>query len=1108
MPRPRRPRDQAPPSRAALPAERRAAVADLRDRGGTQRADPHPRRSRAAADRRGTAEARRVAPRLAADRRPRRDRRPRQPRCVLRREARCLLRHLRLERRRPARLPPSRAAGAGRLRIGLPVRSPAELALARAPHCADRRLHEREVRNMLAGNAHRIADGEEPLEPSEPHGRATFSQPMVLARIHQYLSMATPLLWTRQPDTIGVLGLALNACEERNGHPRRLDQIRELLITARELWRGLPSRRPRTTACAASRTVFRLIHLADILAVTTDAELTVNGAATTSTPAVGRTLAETLREDLGLTGTKVACDEGHCGACTVLLDGVPTLSCITLVHTVGERDVTTIEGLRDHPLVDAFVRTDALQCGFCTPGQIVSAVGARRGEPRPDASSEIRHRMAGNLCRCGDVSEDRGGDRSRGATDPDREGGRGPLHRGRVARRRGGRARPVARRARSRSSAGRRREVDGHERARGEARYTADMQLPGMLHTAVLRSPHAHATRDAHRRRPREGGPGRARRARGRRHRVAVERARLRGPAGRGRRRGHDAQARAAVELIEVEWDVLEPLLDPEEAVAARARSSGRRAATSAATRARPRRGGRRRRGRVPHADACIHNSLETHQAVCDWSGDGARRLHLDAVHLGRPQRGRRGVRAAAPTRCASSASTWAAASARRATPATTRFVAAELARRTGRPVRCAMNRREENIDRRQPQRDDPARHRGRAFGRHAHRARRRVLLRGRLGRLAAVDRRPDADAHACENVRTVEYGAKLNIPPMAAFRAPGFVEGTFGARVPARQARSQARPRPARAASPQPRERRHDGRPAVLVEEPDGVLPPRRAALGAPHGSARALGRDVEARRRAREPDLVRRRRPAVVRVGARRLRRPRERRHRDAGHRHGHAHRDGADRRRGARAPARPRRGRRSATPRAGRTRRSPAARRRCRRWAPPCARPRPTRRGRSSRSPRSASTSRSACSRSRAATSSASDGGSWPLEEVTGLLQDGQILGKGARGPNPAGMRVLTFGVQVAEVAVDVETGEVRRRARSHAIHDVGRVINPLGARSQVEGGIIQAIGHTLSEERLDDPRPARSSRARSTRTSCRRSPTFRRSSASSSTCRTST
>jgi xanthine dehydrogenase YagR molybdenum-binding subunit len=93
--------------------------------------------------------------------------------------------------------------------------------------------------------------------------------------------------------------------------------------------------------------------------------------------------------------------------------------------------------------------------------------------------------------------------------------------------------------------------------------------------------------------------------------------------------------------------------------------------------------------------------------------------------------------------------------------------------------------------------------------------------------------------------------------------------------------------------------------------------------------------------------------------------------------------------------------------------------------------------------------------------------------PLAEVVALLQDGQILGKGARGPNPAGMQVLTFGVQVAEVAVDVETGEVWVD-RIAAIHDVGRVINPLGASSQIEGGIIQGVGHTLSEERLHDPR----------------------------------
>ena len=129
-------------------------------------------------------------------------------------------------------------------------------------------------------------------------------------------------------------------------------------------------------------------------------ELRVNGHAYALDAPVGRTLAETLRDDLGLTGTKIACGEGHCGACTVQLDGVPVLSCITLVHTVDERDVTTIEGLRDHPLVDAFVREDALQCGFCTPGQIVTAAALVEADPEP-TRAEIRHGMAGNLCRCG-----------------------------------------------------------------------------------------------------------------------------------------------------------------------------------------------------------------------------------------------------------------------------------------------------------------------------------------------------------------------------------------------------------------------------------------------------------------------------------------------------------------------------------------------------------------------------------------------------------------------------------------------------------------------------------------------------------------------------------
>ena len=129
-------------------------------------------------------------------------------------------------------------------------------------------------------------------------------------------------------------------------------------------------------------------------------ELVVNGGSYSLETPVGRSLAETLRDSLGLTGTKIGCNEGHCGACTVLVDGVPTLSCITLVHTLVGRDVTTIEGLRDHPLVDSFVRADALQCGFCTPGQIVSAFALVEANPEP-SREQIRHQMAGNLCRCG-----------------------------------------------------------------------------------------------------------------------------------------------------------------------------------------------------------------------------------------------------------------------------------------------------------------------------------------------------------------------------------------------------------------------------------------------------------------------------------------------------------------------------------------------------------------------------------------------------------------------------------------------------------------------------------------------------------------------------------
>jgi len=127
---------------------------------------------------------------------------------------------------------------------------------------------EAELRGMLAGSANRIADGEPPLEPTAPRGSSTFEQPIALARIHQYLSMATPLLWTRQPDTIGVLGLALNACADRDGHKEEREQIRELVTTARDLWRTLPEVEDEGEQRIVHRTTFRLVHLADIFAVT------------------------------------------------------------------------------------------------------------------------------------------------------------------------------------------------------------------------------------------------------------------------------------------------------------------------------------------------------------------------------------------------------------------------------------------------------------------------------------------------------------------------------------------------------------------------------------------------------------------------------------------------------------------------------------------------------------------------------------------------------------------------------------------------------------------------------------------------------------------------
>ena len=317
---------------------------------------------------------------------------------------------------------------------------------------------------------------------------------------------------------------------------------------------------------------------------------------------------------------------------------------------------------------------------------------------------------------------------------------------------------------------------------------------------------------------------------------------------------------------------------------------------------------------------------METHQCVCDWRGDGLD-VYISTQYIwgvrdevaeafGLPADKVRVV-------CEYMGGGFGA----KASAGGYTLIAAELARRTGRPVRYAMNRREENM---------VAGNRNATIQRVTAGARSDGTLTvlggeyfcalGWSGWLPSTAG-PMQMLHACENVRTVEYGAKLNLPPMAAFRAPGFVEGTWSLECLLDKVAAEL--------DIDPLELRRlnyanadtlDGRPYSgknLMEcyrraEPYWERRDRRA---------RTLRRHVEARCRAREPDLVRRRRTSVLRVGARRLGRSRERGHRDAGHRHGHAHGDGADRRRGARAPARPRRG-------AGRRLRARAVRRHLRR------------------------------------------------------------------------------------------------------------------------------------------------------------------------------
>jgi carbon-monoxide dehydrogenase small subunit len=135
----------------------------------------------------------------------------------------------------------------------------------------------------------------------------------------------------------------------------------------------------------------------------TPVTITVNGRQETGMAAPRLLLSDFLREQLGLTGVHVGCEHGICGACTVLLDGAPVRSCLMFAAQISDAEITTIEGLAEgdalHPVQEAFRRNHGLQCGFCTPGMVLTSIDLLRRDPHPDANT-VREALSGNLCRC------------------------------------------------------------------------------------------------------------------------------------------------------------------------------------------------------------------------------------------------------------------------------------------------------------------------------------------------------------------------------------------------------------------------------------------------------------------------------------------------------------------------------------------------------------------------------------------------------------------------------------------------------------------------------------------------------------------------------------
>jgi xanthine dehydrogenase YagR molybdenum-binding subunit len=612
---------------------------------------------------------------------------------------------------------------------------------------------------------------------------------------------------------------------------------------------------------------------------------------------------------------------------------------------------------------------------------------------------------------------------------------------------------------------------DGLQRATGKAVYTADIDLPGMLHTAVLRSPFAHGRITSFDASAALESPGvRAVLEPGSIARL-VDEANFQGQSMAAVAADTYAQARIGLARLEVQFEELEPMIDPEEAVEKNQLHGEPR---------------RYERGDVSQGFAeadvvveatyrtqsVLHNSLESHQSVCDWEGDQLV-VYISTQYIWGVRDEIAGELGLPPDKVRVVCNYMGGGFGSKNNAGDYTYVAIELAKRTGRPVKCALTRREEMID---------AGNRNATIQKLRAGARADgtlVALEGEFiaalgwGGWHASTAGPMQMLYACDNVRTVERAAKLNTPPMKAFRAPGFVEGTFGLECLLDEVAAKLE-----IDSLEIRRRNYahagDGRPYSsknLMECYDRAEAhwQRRDEIrafsdrtwkrgvglasqiwygggGPPSYAWIRLGADGRAQVVTAMQDIGTGSKTAMQQIAAEELGLPVDRVEISAGD--------------SSRGPWASISAGSSTIPSMGPAVRAAAA---DAAWQViEIAAQRHDR----AEGTLSLKGGHVVCS----------DGGSWPLEEIVGVLESGQILGKGARGPNPAGMQVLTFGVQVAEVAVDVETGEIRVE-RIAAVHDVGRVINPLGASSQVEGGIIQGIGHTLSENRLLDPETGR-------------------------------